>query len=235
MVPVPEVRDLSELNGYLLSWCEKDREKWPEESKGLFPLPAFPFPCYRTSVVSVSSQLLVSVGTNRYSVPFGYQGREVVCRLSVDSVDLVDKDVVLASHRRLEGKYGLGIDLHHYLPVLEKKPRAVTQIVSFNTLPPVFVRVREHLVSTRGREGWKELVAILLLFQEYPVQTVASVLEGMEGKDPLRADIARQLLLLQHASPPPPPARVPQGVASVIVPPNSPEHFDLLLLEGGAA
>ncbi len=238
LVPVPDLRTLEELNARLLKWCEQDkvlREGWPEESRALSPLPKAPFPCSRTSVLKVSSQLLVSVGSNRYSVPWGYQGREVVCRLSPDRVDLVDKDQLLASHSRLTGRHGLQIDLHHYLPVLARKPRAVTGIASFRTLPAVFVRVRDHLVSSFRREGWKEMVAILLLLQEYPMPSVEEALEKAEEAGAVRADTVRQFLILASVPSPPLPAIVPEALQGVLVPQNTPDHFDALLCVGGAA
>ncbi len=228
LVPVPEVRSLSELNELLLEWCERDKERrepWGEESRALSSLPDFPF----------SSQLLVSLGTNRYSVPWGYQGKEVVCHLFPDRVELVDKDQILASHSRLEGKYGLGIDIHHYLPLLARKPRAVTGIASFRTLPAVFVRVRDDLVSSRGREGWKEMVAILLLLQEYPMQEVENALLKAEESRAVRADIVRQFLILESVPEPPLPAILPAALLEVTIPRNTPDHFDSLLSAGGAA
>jgi len=238
LVPIPDVRSLSELNERLQEWCEQDRdrrESWEEESRALSSLPDSPFPCRRTYILKVSSQLLVSMGTNRYSVPWGYQGKQVVCHLSPDRVDLVDKDQVLASHSRLEGKYGLGIDIHHYLPVLARKPRAVTGIASFRTLPAVFVRVRDDLVSSRGRDGWKEMVAILLLLQEYRLQAVENALVKAEESGAVRADTVRQFLILASVPDVPLPAIVPAALQELSIPRNTPDHFDALLSVGGAA
>jgi len=238
LVPVPDVRSLSELNEILLKWCEQDKERretWEEESQALSPLPDFPFPCRKTSILKVSPQLLVSLGTNRYSVPWGYQGKEVICHLFSDRVELVDRDQRLASHSRLEGKYGLGIDIHHYLPHLERKPRAVTGIASFRTLPAIFVRVRDDLVSSLGREGWKEMVAILLLLQEYPIQAVENALLKAEESRAVRSDTVRQFLILKSSPEPPLPAIVPAALLDTRIPGNTPDHFDSLLSVGGAA
>ena len=238
LVPVPDVQSLSDLNELLLKWCERDkdrREKWGEESRSLSSLPDFPFPCRKTSILKVSPQLLVSLGTNRYSVPWGYQGKEVICHLFPDRVELVDKDQILASHSRLEGKYGLGIEIHHYLPLLARKPRAVTGIASFRTLPAVFVRVRDDLVSSRGREGWKEMVAILLLLQDYPMEEVENALVKAEESRAIREDTVRQFLILKSAPKPPLPAIVPAALLEMAIPQNTPDHFDSLLSVGGAA
>jgi hypothetical protein len=150
-------------------------------------------------------------------------------------VELVDKDQILASHSRLEGKYGLGIDIHHYLPLLARKPRAVTGIASFRTLPAVFVRVRDDLVSSLGREGWKEMVAILLLLQEYPMQAVENALVKAEESRAVRSDTVRQFLILESAPKPPLPAIVPTALLEMTIPRNTPDHFDSLLSVGGAA
>ena len=103
-------------------------------------------------------------------------------------MEIADRDHVIASHARLEGKQGLQIDIRHYLPVLERKPRAITGMASFRTLPAIFIRVRDHLVSSLRREGWKEMVAILLLLQDYPMKSVETAMEKAEAAGSVRAD-----------------------------------------------
>ena len=236
LVPLPEVRTLEELNSQLLDWCRRDKEgrkNWTEESQALSPLPNVPFPCCRTRLLKVSPQLLISEGTNRYSVPWGYQGKKVVCHVFPERVEIADRDHVIASHARLEGKHGLQIDIRHYLPVLERKPRAITGMASFRTLPAVFIRVRDHLVSSLRREGWKEMVAILLLLQTYPMKSVETALAKSEAAGSIRADTVRQFLLLESAPPVPLPALLPDRLQDIVVPLNTPDHFDALLSVGG--
>ena len=229
MVPLPDVRTLEELNSQLLDWCRRDKEgrkDWAEESRALSPLPSAPFFCCRTRLLKVSPQLLISEGTNRYSVPWGYQGKKVVCHTFSERVEIADREHVIASHARLEGKQGLQIDIRHYLPALERKPRAITGMASFRTLPAVFIRVRDHLVSSRRREGWKEMVAILLLLQTSPIKSVETALEMAEAAGSLRAETVRQFLLLESAPPIPLPALLPERLQDIVIPLNTPDHFE---------
>ena len=235
LVPVPDCRDLAELNERLLAWCARDRARrtlWGPEKAALAPLPPTPFASCLPRMVTVSSQLLVSIETNRYSVPLSHRGQKVLARVYPDRVEIADRERVLATHARLEGKNGLQADIRHYLPVLAHKPRAVTQAAALHPLPAVFREVRDHLVRTRRREGWREMVSILLLLLEYPQEEIEHALVRAREASLVRADTIRQFLLLNRAPPAPPPARVPSALQGVRVPFDTPAHFDALLVPG---
>ncbi len=235
LVPVPDCRDLPELNERLRAWCDRARRRralWAEEKAALAPLPPTAFASCLTRVVTVSSQLLVSIETNRYSVPLSHRGQKVLARVYPDRVEIADRERVLATHLRLEGKNGLQADIRHSLPVLAHKARAVSQAAALNPLPAVFREVRDHLLRTRRREGWKEMVAILLLLIEYPQDEIEKALVRAQETMLFRADTIRQFLLLNRAPPVPPPAAVPMALQGVSVPCDTPAHFDTLLLVG---
>ena len=129
LVPLPEVKSFAELNAVLAERCRADlnrrlrdgrtvAEAWEEERGDLLPLPAHPWSCSILRPAQVSSSCLVSFDSNRYSAPARYAYRKVLVRASVERVEIVFGDKVIASHAR---SYAHGKDIlnpYHYLPVL---------------------------------------------------------------------------------------------------------------------
>ena len=79
LVPVPSFQTWEEYNAYLLSWCDREKEKhmdeWLIEQSALRPLPDVSFSTARPKPVKVNSYALVTVDRNLYSVPSGYASR----------------------------------------------------------------------------------------------------------------------------------------------------------------
>jgi len=92
LVPVPQVRDFTELNAYLLQSCREDphRRLWgkkasksellKEEQAAFGLLPALPFDACRVEQTSADSESLVRFDTNDYSVPMEYAHHEIVAK-----------------------------------------------------------------------------------------------------------------------------------------------------------
>jgi hypothetical protein len=100
MVPVPQVADWAELNAHLLTCCRSDmtrrlhgktlsKQLLLEEDKvaGL-AIPADRFDPRRLVSTTATSQALVRLDTNDYSVPVEYGHRPVVIRASVQTVSI---------------------------------------------------------------------------------------------------------------------------------------------------
>jgi hypothetical protein len=133
-VPVPQVRDLDELNGKLAEMCQKDlqrrlrgktgtkAERLKEDEASFLPLPPVPFDAYRKQPTRANSLSLVRFDDDDYSVPVSYAHHEILIKGYVDRVVLCNKDRVVAEHRRSWGKEGIFFDYRHYLPLLERKP-----------------------------------------------------------------------------------------------------------------
>ena len=133
-VPVPQVRDLDELNGKLAEMCQKDlqrrlrgktgtkAERFKEDKASFLPLPPVPFDACRKQPTRANSLSLVRFDDDDYSVPVSYAYHEILIKGYVDRVVLCNKDRVVAEHRRSWGKEGIFFDYRHYLPLLERKP-----------------------------------------------------------------------------------------------------------------
>lgn len=98
-MPLPEARDLDELNTYLERCCLEDQRRMIsgrsqrvgaaliEEQAHLLPLAAEPFDLVDTSFPTVDGLSCVRVRTNRYSVPLP-PGTKVEARVSADHVEV---------------------------------------------------------------------------------------------------------------------------------------------------
>ncbi len=92
LVPIAQVRDLDELNAYLLGCCGEDpdrrlrghsatRRVLPEEERdALLPPPAGPFDACRKESTTAGAQSLVRFDDNGYSVPVRCANHPVVVR-----------------------------------------------------------------------------------------------------------------------------------------------------------
>ena len=138
LVPLPQVASFEELNAILAERCQADlgrrlrdgrtvAEAWEEEKHSLLPLPNYAWPCYLLRPARVSGTCLVSFDGNRYSAPALYARRPVLVRASVDRVEIVFRDKVIAAHPRSYERGRDVLDPYHYLPVLLRKPRAFHQ------------------------------------------------------------------------------------------------------------
>ena len=174
--PVPEAGSLAELNEELLRRClayEQHPRRpgqpliadlWEEERGHLGALPRQPFPACRTRFVRVSKLLLVSWEGAHYSTPMEFAGKSLLLRVFWDRVELSEQGRIVAVHERVP-KGRCSMHLAHYLPVLERKPRAVTHAAVISQGPPAIARYRDEFLAARP-EDYRELVDILRLSDE---------------------------------------------------------------------
>ena len=117
-MPVPQLRDLAELNALLLAGCEQDLgrridgrpvtvgEAWALERPLLRALPAEPFDACETAAPRVDSKSLVTIRQNRYSVPVALAGLKVAARIGAREITINHDGREVARHERLHGKFG---------------------------------------------------------------------------------------------------------------------------------
>jgi len=135
-VPLPEARDLDELNAYLERCCGEDQNRvlaGRSETVGaamliehahVLRLAAESFELAEVSFPTVDGLRCVRVRTNRYSVPLR-PGSKVEARVNADSVELWHEGKRVAHHERCYSRQQQILDLEHYLDVLERKPGAL--------------------------------------------------------------------------------------------------------------
>jgi transposase len=115
-VPVPQVRDLDELNSTLAQMCREDlkrrlrgkratkREMLKEDETAFLPLPVVGFDACRKQPTRANSLSLVRFDDNDYSVPVSCAHHEILIKGYVGRVLLCHKDKVVAEHRRSWGR-----------------------------------------------------------------------------------------------------------------------------------
>lgn len=237
LVPMPEFPSWEAFNEYLLSWCERERERlsdgWAMEKAALMPLPVIPFRASVTRLGLVNRLSLVTFDRNSYSVPSHYVGRSLRLEAYWDRLEVYDKDKLVAGHKRVYGRGQKVMELEHYLPVLAQKPRAVINATVIRRLPGIYAEVRERLFAAHPN-GYKDFLEILLLHQEFSATKIQEALAQALEKDCLKPPCVRQILLNLTAQAPPKPVTVPEKLALVNFAPPNPEHYDDLLLKGVA-
>ena len=177
-VPVPKAETMEDLNRMLQEKCRKylaHQIRGKEANVGamlaqekLYPLPGYPFdPCKRTSS-RVDRFCTVRCDTNNYSVPAAYCGREVSVKAGPETVSVYFEGQCIAQHRRcFERRRNIYV-LEHYLPLLEKKGRAIFYARPVqDTLPAYFIQwLQKQDLSP------KELVEILRRCQNEDCETI---------------------------------------------------------------
>lgn len=214
LVPVPELPSWEALNAHLLGWCARERERlgdrWGQEQAALRPLPTQAFVPALSRPAVVNRLSLVTYDRSRYSVPCRYVGQTLRLAVSTTQVEAWSGTERVAVHTRAHERGSSVLALEHYLPALERKPRAAGHAAVVGQLPPVYAAVRDALCRARP-EGYREFAAILLLHREFPAAAVATALEEAQRRGCLQATVVRQLLLNQT---------VPGGSALVALPPG---------------
>ena len=208
LVPVPQVADWAELNANLLTCCRSDRtrrlrgktlskQQLLEEDKvaGL-AVPADRFDARRLVSTTATSESLVRLDTNDYSVPVEYGHRPVVIRASVQTVSVYHGGEEVARHARCWEREKQVFDPVHYLSLLDRKPGSLDHARPFAgwDLPEDFAVVRRKL-ETQREDGTREYIRVLLLLRDYPLGRVAiAVRHALRWTTPT-ADAIKQLLI----------------------------------------
>lgn len=211
LVPVPQVRDLDELNADLISRCTGElgrtlrgkgasKATLLEEDRAAFlPLPPAAFDGCRRGSTTASSLSLVRFDDNDYSVPVRYAHHPVLAKGYVDRVEVCFEDKRIATHERLWGKGGVSFEPVHYLALLEHKPGALDHARPLEgwELPECFAVLRRRLEATEEREGegTREYIKVLRLLEEHPLRALSRAVAKALRAGALTRDAIAQWLL----------------------------------------
>jgi hypothetical protein len=193
LVPVPQVRDLTELNARLADQCREDLQRrlrgkngtkaqlLIEDQAAFLPLPAGDFDACRKSPTQANSLSLVRFEDNDYSVPVAYAHHEIVAKGYVDRVLLCHQDKAVAAHERSWGREGVYYDFRHYLPLLERKPGALEHARPLMNLelPVCFDTLKRRLVAAEVKpgDGLREFIRVLRLLEDHPLARLKQAVE----------------------------------------------------------
>lgn len=186
--PVPEAATLEELNERLARRCLEDAQRrrrpadgplvadlWEKEQGYLRPLPANAYPACRNRYVRVDKCLITDYDNAHYSAPAAYVRKTLMLQAYWDHIELSDEGQVVAVHERQESGQS-SLQLSHYLPVLQRKPHAVSHAAVIAHGEPAIARYRDEFLAAQPG-AYREMVAILRLSESVGLVRLAAVLD----------------------------------------------------------
>ncbi len=203
LVPVPRVDTLNQLNEELLSHCEKykaheipGREgsvglRLKQELSYFYSLPKYRFDTSKSIQAKVNEYSAVRFEKNQYSVPARLIGKDITVKAYGNHVELISENKIVASHVRVYGRgNSTSYNLEHYIPLLEKKPRAVFQA------KPVRQTVEKELLEWGMcfPEPDRDTVKLLRLCLDYSVERLMKIKESIPSSISPTIDLVRSYL-----------------------------------------
>ena len=213
LVPVPQVRDLAELNQTLLSACQADAERiigdrtestgvlMTREREYLRPLPKQEFDLAEVSFPTVDSSGCVIVRTNRYSTPL-HPGMQPQVKLYPAYVEIWHEGQRIARHERCYKRRQQILDLEHYLTPLTRKPGALAGSTALAQWRHQGRWTQHHdqlwqmLNARHGRQnGTRWMVEVIALGREYGYDRLDQTIRRALALGCSDAEAIRYLLL----------------------------------------
>ena len=195
-VPIPKVQNMDELNALLRENClsyMKHRVQgkpakvgvlYEAEREKLFPLPSYRYDVAKRAEAKVSLYSTVRFDTNSYSVPVKYCGKQVAVKALPERIEVFYEGDMIASHQRCFRREKSVYQLEHYLPLLERKGRAIMQA------RPVRDNVPDYFLEWLSQRNLKPKELVELLRQ--------SLVDGfdavMRSHAPLPAPVIRDVV-----------------------------------------
>jgi len=205
-VPLPEFRELDELNAWLERKCRENLTRTPdgrtttiaaalqEERQRFHALPRVAFDACRVVLAKADHHALVRFEGSRYSVPVSCAFQDVTVRAYVNRVVLSAAGRVVARHPRALVAGELVQDPQHFLSLLEKKPALLDHARVFRRweVPEVFRRYRETVrasgIPDAEDVALRSVARVLAAAGRYGVERVASFVEDALRMGRLEAD-----------------------------------------------
>jgi transposase len=214
LVPVPQVRNLEDLNDQLRKRCFDDLQRrlrgknaskaalLEEERRHFLPLPPSPFDACAKDSTTASSLSLVRFDCNDYSVPVRWAHHCVVIKGYTDRVEIYHLNERIARHPRLWEKEGVQFDPLHYLALLERKPGSLdfARPLANWSLPDCFNVLRRRLEQEAEQPGLgtREYIRVLRLLENYSMPQLTSGIEKGLRAGALTRDAIAQFLIPQE-------------------------------------
>ena len=201
--PVPQVKDLDELNVYLRACCLKDRDRmvagqtetigqrFERDRAAADPLPARAFDACVPQEAKVDKYQTVRFDNNRYSTPRNCAFRAVTVKGYINLIEIVADGRVVARHDRCYGRAEQILDPVHYLVTLGRRPAALdhSNVYRHWRLPAAFAELRGKLEQRHGPSaGTRQYVRVLQLLAEHPIRRVQRAVECCRRPEDLEAD-----------------------------------------------
>jgi transposase len=173
--PIPKGNNLKEIQDQVNRSCldyirfHKIRGRgkpiapmFDEERAALMPLPLKQFSAYTETEAKVASDLTFRYDSTKFSAPQEYIGKTVTVRATSYQIEAWCRGKLVCSHIRPFIKGDHQYLPEHYLPLLEKRPRAIPNAapLKYGALPPELEKFRS---LNRDKDKYEQLANILLL------------------------------------------------------------------------
>ena len=173
--PIPKGKNLKEIQDHVIRKCldynrfhkVRDRKRpiapmLEEERTQLMPLPLKPFSAYAEIEAKVGTDLTFRYDATKFSVPQEYIGKTISVRATSYQLEAWYQGKLVCTHERpfIKGEHQYLPE--HYLPLLEKRPRAIPNAtpLKYGILPPELERFRK---LNKEKDKYEQLANILLL------------------------------------------------------------------------
>jgi transposase len=207
-VPVPQVRDFTELNTHLRQRCQDDLQRRLRGQAGtkaqlleaerpvFLPLPMSRFEACRKVSTTASSLSRVRFDRNDYSVPVAWAHHPIVAKGYGERVELYAQGWCVATHPRIWEEEQVSFEPLHYLALLERKPGALDHArpLAQWTLAESFGILRRRLEAERQGDGTREYIRVLRLLEKHPMSEVRKAVEAGLRIGALSRDAIAQFL-----------------------------------------
>lgn len=215
-VPVPQARDLEDLNNQLLAACYEDEQRRIAgreltvgqailaEKEHLLPLAEEGFDLAEVSFPKIDGMGRVKVRTNFYSAPVRV-GLEVQAKVYSSYVEVWHEGQCVARHERCYSRLQEILDLEHYLEPLEHKPGALagsTPLAQWRQKgrwPASYDRIWEQLMSRNGKQkGTRQMIELLRLGKTHGYEKLRQVVESALEMGSCDVSTVRYLMTAEH-------------------------------------
>jgi hypothetical protein len=217
LVPIPEADSWAAVNAELVRRCEADltrRVRGEGETKAdrlgrdraaFRPLPAERFEARRVELATANSLSLVRFDRNDYSVPTAFAHHPITAVGGIDTVRLLCRDEVVATHRRHWGREQTVFDPVHYLALLGRTPGAFDHArpLADWPLPACFAVLRRRFEAAWGRPGLRHFIRVLRRLEHATLTELAAAVERSLGFGVTTADGVRVVLEQTRETPVP--------------------------------
>lgn len=203
LVPVPRVDDIEELNRKLWNDCISYRRKhkvahrqhpvhvmYEEETRCLNTIPRYRFDTSKTAIAKVDDFSTVRYEKNNYSVPTKYLRKDVTVKGYANNICILHEGSVIATYFRQYGSGNTQYRLEHYIDLLERKPRSVSNA------KPVKETLTKELLDWGNQlpGGNKEMVKLLRLCVDYGEERILTIKRLIPGYVVPTVDMVRTYL-----------------------------------------
>ncbi len=184
-------KSITSLNKHLFDKCRDELNKTHYRkgktikellSEEITQLKALPKEKYDNSIhclCKVRNTLTIQFDSVRYSVPAKYSGKSLSLIADIKTINIYDAEKIVARYKRFHKPFRKEVyDFRHYLPVLIKKSRALTnaKCIIQSNFPPIFRQYLDRL-NSRMENGNREMVRILLLHKQYKMKDIFFAME----------------------------------------------------------